>query len=246
MIKRQCLLSSAFLMMFSIIAVADCFVQPIHATHETTAKVWASKDTFISSGEPTINYGGQDDLKVGFFSLFYRDEYQAYIYLDLSSKPSTLISAEFYFYIWGVSQTMRFTLAISDEFWSEYYVDWEHKLSLTRILKSFLIAGDGFYKISITNSVMNRTGITLIFFIDELDFVNDYVYIDSREDMFKDYRPALIFTYLEEEPISTEAILWIAFALVWVVLGVLYFVFKPDNKNKRALNTKPNKDTLDK
>ncbi|MHA1791268.1 MAG: CBM96 family carbohydrate-binding protein [Promethearchaeota archaeon] len=247
MIERRRLLSSAFLIMFSIIVVVNGSIQPINAAYETTTKVFATKDTFVSTSEPTSNYGGQNYLKVGFSSLFHTYEYQTFIHLDFSSKPLTTTSIDFHFSAWSVGKTMRITFAISDDYWNEYNMNWGNKPSLTKTIGTFLVANDGFYTINLTNFVMNKTEVTLCFFVDIQDYVDEYIYIDSREDIFEKNRPVLIYTYSEEYSSSPLMPFIIAFALILGVIGVVFLVTKPNKKRiEGKLNSKRDKDFFEK
>ena len=169
---------------------------------ETTASNIASKDTYIDTGNPTSNYGGVKYLMAGFSML--SNIRETYFYFDFSNKSPSFTKAEISLDFWGVSQIMNFTVCLIEEEWDELTMTWvTGRPSKGQVIEYLIVSSDDIYTIDITSLIAGRANISICVYIDSENYVNDYVYIYSREGYFYDEdAPQLIWTYMETVEIT--------------------------------------------
>ena len=167
------------------------------ATATATATTIATKDTYVDSGDPTSNFGGQDNLWVGWW---YGDAMEAYFYFPFTNKPSSYFKAVIQISIWGVSKTTPCNACIiEDTTWGEYTMNWLNKPSHGVNIEAQnegLVTQDAYYLIDVTNYVVSRNNISICIYCRD-PLLDDWIYIDSREEpsYAKEDRPRLIWYY---------------------------------------------------
>jgi len=189
---------------------------------EKTKSTIADKDTYVDTDNPLSNYGGVNNLRSGFG---YSDIREAYFHFSFSDKPDNVTKAELSFDIWGVSQTMPLTLSIIDASWDELTMDWMNKPAHGQTIGQFLVASSNIYKIDITSHLTARTKISICVNMTIDDYVDDYVYIRSREGYYSTSdAPQIIWTYLETVP-EVRIPSYNVFIIIGII-GVIGFFLK--------------------
>ncbi len=170
---------------------------------DVTISTVAEKDTYVNSYEPLSNYGGVDDARAGFY--FTGDILEAYFYFNFTDKPADFTKVEISLDFWGVSETMNFAVRLINDAWSELSMDWLNKPVKGDLITNLLVASSGIYKIDITNLISNLTNISICVYVEFENYVNDYVYIASREGYSSrspENAPQLIWTHPEDVTIT--------------------------------------------
>jgi len=157
----------------------------------------ADKDSYVDTGNPTSNYGGQDWLYVG---EFIGDWNEAYLHFNFSNKPADWIKAEISLNFWGVDETLSVTISLINESWGEYTINWMNKPEHGEVIDEILVTEDRIYKIDVTDYVNDTDGISIC--VNASDYLQSgYFYIDSSEGGWvwddSEY-PQLIWTYSYE------------------------------------------------
>lgn len=144
----------------------------------------ATKDTYVDSGEPLANYGGQEWLHCGLS--WFNDLYIAYFYFPFTDKPNDYDHAILIFRFWGVSQTLDINITLINEEWDEYSMNWENQPLGTGVPSSpesiweGQITGDDHWGFDVTDYIKGD-GISVAIYSTNY-IQNDYFLIDSREE----------------------------------------------------------------
>jgi len=190
----------------------------------------ADKDTYVDTANPTSNYGGASNLWCGFG--IFSDIREAYFHFSFSDKPSNVTKAELSIDIWGVSQTMDLTMSIIDESWNEFTMEWISKPAHGQIIGQIMATSSDVYKIDITSLLTARTEISICINMTIDDYVDDYVYITSREGyILTSDAPRIIWTYeviVPEVQIPSYNIL-----IIVGIIGVTVLLLKRNIKKNK-------------
>jgi len=193
--------SKFFFLVIGVIALGSLLVIPIvkGTTQQRTSSTIADKDTYVDTANPLSNYGGVNYLWCG-FGLF-ADIREAFFHFSFTDKPSNITKAELSLDIFGVSQTMVLTLSVINANWDELTMDWTNKPSYGQYIGQFTVSSSDIYKIDLTNLLTPRTSISICVNMTIDDYVDDYVYITSREGyILSSDAPQIIWTYLVDVP----------------------------------------------
>ncbi|MFX1297861.1 MAG: DNRLRE domain-containing protein [Promethearchaeota archaeon] len=183
----------------------------------------ADKDTYVDTVNPSSNYGSAIYLRCGFG--IFNDIREAYFHFSFSDKPSNITKAELSLDIWGVSQTMVFTMSIIDVGWNEFTMNWTNKPPYGQIIGQFTVPSSDIYKNDITSLVTPRTEISICVNVTIDNSVDDYVCITSREGSSTD-APQIIWTYLVDVPESPAIPSYSVFIIIGIIGAIGIFLTK--------------------
>ena len=175
-------------------------------TKYITVSTVASKDTYVNSYHPTSNYGGQNYLFAGFY--YTGDILESYLFFSFEDKPDDWVKAEISMDIWGVDMTMNLTVSLIEEDWNEYTMTYIEKPTAgpfedEEVITYLLITSSDIYKFDISDYVQGRDNISVCLYIEIENYVDDYIYITSREGYYSsEDAPQLIWTYPETTSLS--------------------------------------------
>ncbi|KKL79478.1 hypothetical protein LCGC14_2014420, partial [marine sediment metagenome] len=102
---------------------------------------------------------------------------------------------------------------------------WSNKPTKRDKIGNLLVSGNGIYRFDVTNLIANASSISICVYIDDENYVIDYVYITSREGYSSwspEDAPQLIWTYLDNVTItvtnpssSTKLYEWDYYTIRW-------------------------------
>ncbi|MFX1259031.1 MAG: DNRLRE domain-containing protein [Promethearchaeota archaeon] len=227
---------------FLAILIVTILIKPSTAQKTPASKTIstiADKDSYVDSGNPTANYGGQEQLRAG-FSLS-DDIYEAYFHFNFSDKPSNYTKVEISLNIWSVDKMINLTICLIEANWDEYSMNWTNKPDKGPVITYLLLSTSEIYKFDVSNYIQGRDNISICAYIDTPNYVDDYVLITSREDdPYDDEKlPQLIWTH--EKVIGTQdvspAMLYVGSLLFFlvvfialIIVGVVFLIGKLINK----------------
>ncbi len=201
--KKVLILSGLLLFFGSLNLIGNIIPIRAVATDQTISTI-AEKDTYVNSYEGLSNYGGQDYALSGFY--FTGDILEAYFYFNFTDKPADFTKAEISLDFWGVSETMNFTVSLINDDWGELSMNWINKpVTKGDLITHLVVTGSGINKIDITNLISSHTNISICVYLEVDNYVDDYVYITSREGYYSwapEDAPQLIWTYPEDTDIT--------------------------------------------
>ena len=94
---------------------------------------------------------------------------------------------------------MTLSFCIIEESWDEYLMTFVNKPEKSTNIIDLVIAQSGVYKIDISNYIEGRTDISICVYVKIENYIDDYVFITSREGYYSEvYAPQLIWTYKTE------------------------------------------------
>jgi hypothetical protein len=179
------------------------------------------KDAFVRSAVPRLNYGGEHDIFVGYYS-GYDETYRGLMSFDLHSlllPEGHIISGVklrlYQFYRSQSTQENADTIELLkiDNNWAEYGITWANQPSAEEVIGSMeLSAIDGYYELDVTEYVLSflqnlETNPDLKdfgFLIKSLDeTTNVYRRFGTKES---DYRPTLIVEHYNPLVYSGEKV----------------------------------------
>ncbi len=173
---------------------------------EATISNIAYKDTYIDEANPSLNYGGSNNLMTGWSTL--GEIREAYFHFNFSNKPTSFIRAEISLEFSRVSQFMNFSVCIIEEEWDEYTLDFLSRPSKGQVIGNILVTGNGIYTLDITSLIAGRTNLSICVYDDPYKpvIVLDYNHITSREGYSSvEYAPQILWVYMETAEITVTS-----------------------------------------
>ena len=151
----------------------------------------ADKDSYVSTSNPTSNYGGKDWLIFGEYITGW-DE--AYLYFSFEDEPDDYESVEISIDMYSVSETFQVTVSLVTESWDETTITWINKPNSTDIIETFTVSEGKIYKIDISDYIEGE-GISIR--INASNYLQTgYVQAHSSEGYYSDEdAPQIIWTF---------------------------------------------------
>ncbi len=205
---------------------------------EDEERTVAEKDTYVSMGDPTTNYGGANHLTVG---RWISAPNEAYLYFEFEDEPDDWkeveISLDFYF----ISETMIVEIYLIEADWDELTITWINKPSKSILIKSLTAAEDDIYKFEVTDDVEDlldddEEGISICISVNITQ--QGYFWVTSDEGQYEeDDAPLLIWTYdiVDEVDYFTVIVVIIVIIIIGGVVGIVLVV---DNRKKKKVRPK--------
>lgn len=182
----------------------------------------AQADSYVDSGYPFVNYGGQDQTEVGYWLGSYIIE--SYFRFSFEDKPANWNKAQIYLYFWGVSETQTLEVYLIEDDWTEYTLSYVNKPDKgEKICDLTIMTSFKWYVLNVSDYI--TPGMTNISICLTPNFLSeDLVYIDSREDAYD--KPRLVWTYETEGYAMDDLFIpsYSAGALIICSIGSLAFL----------------------
>lgn len=194
---------------------------------DQTISTVAEKDTYVSSYDPSSNFGGLEYTLCGFY--FSGNILESYFYFNFFDKPTNYTKAEISLYFGGVSLTLNVSICLIEEHWEEYSMNWTNKPTKGTEITSLLKIQTDIYKFDVTDYIAGRNNLSICVYIKMDNYVDDYFYILSREGFsLQEHAPQLIWTYPENAEITvtnpTSSSIWLdnnMYAIQWTSKGII-------------------------
>jgi len=190
-----------------------------------TMNVDASADTYVSSNAPTLNYGTNLYIDVGFATGFTHN-FTAYFSFSLSNLPGVFLGAEISLRIVADNETVRkvFEVYLIETSWNEREITYNNRPSLGAFMTYFNVTTDGIYSLDVSDFVSGRNTLSICLLPVNTTY-DESIQINSRENAF--YNPELTWTYDDtENPTLKIVIVVIVIASVLGAVGGGYFLYK--------------------
>ncbi|GAG57819.1 unnamed protein product, partial [marine sediment metagenome] len=195
---------------------------------ETTMDIVALKDTYVSNGTISSNYGGDHILNVGDGP--FGDATEAYYYFDFSNIEEEITKAEISLRLLerpGLAPQINFTVCLIEENWSEYTLNWINKPNKSQVIGYILFNSSGTYEINVSSFISGRSNISICVFLEKfVDYEGVFIY--ARENFLLydgsyDFNPFLKLSYMEtvETPGNELNIPSYNFLIVIVLISIL-------------------------
>ncbi|MFX1281556.1 MAG: DNRLRE domain-containing protein [Promethearchaeota archaeon] len=181
------------------------------------------EDSTIDANNPTTNYGGTDDLEVGYISNWL----EAYIKFTLSGAPSSFAEVHLRLDFLQVSATTRIYIYETSTAWDEYTITWNNAPSYGTPVDSVIVTQNTAYEIDITESIRSESGFWSIC-LTSLE--TNWLRLASRQYP-SIYEPPTIIYYAKESDASIYMGIIIAITVIAVaIIGFLGFIFYRRNR----------------
>ena len=181
------------------------------------------EDSTIDANNPTTNYGGTDDLEVG-YSI---DWLEAYIKFTLSNAPSSFHEAHLRLDFLQVIGTIRIYIYETSTSWDEHTITWNNAPSHGNPVEAVIISQITAYEIDITEDIRSESGLWSIC-LTTLD--STWSRMASREYP-SIYEPPTIVYYAKKSDASIYMGIIIAISVIALaIIGYLGFVIYRRNK----------------
>ncbi|MGQ4874818.1 MAG: DUF7594 domain-containing protein [Promethearchaeia archaeon] len=205
------------------------YISPAKGTTTTLTKsTIADKDSYVSSGYPTTNYGGKDWFITGYYIT---DFCEAYFHFSFDDKPDNWKKAEISLDFYSISETFEISVVLITENWDELSITWMNKPKHAEIIQNITVAEEKIYKIDISDYIEGRSDISICINASNV-FQTGHIQGSSREGYFSDEdAPQLIWTYESESNDKTETselpeIPFGNFYLLTLILGIVLVIIK--------------------
>ena len=177
----------------------------------------AEMDSYVDSGSPSSNYGGDSYANVEFDF----DVEIAYFFFELDDEPDDWEEAELSFDFWGISNTMDVNMYLVGNGWEESGIVWTNRPKIGTLIETFTVSNDGIYDFDVSDIVEDLID------DDEEEFSicfnttdSGYFYITTEEGYIDDEEaPKLIWTYQLVPEIDPQLIM--VGIIVAIVAGVI-------------------------
>ena len=141
-------------------------------------------------------------------------------------------------YYWLHLYINLLTMSIIEASWNEFTMDWITKPPYGQIIGLFTVPSSDIYKNDITSLLTPRTEISICVNITIDNYVEDYVYITSREGYYlSSDAPQIIWTYLVDVPESPAIPSYSVFIIIGIIGTIGIFLTKKI-KRKEVLTLK--------
>jgi len=182
------------LITFGILFLFGITIAPSVNGAITTVTSEADKDSYVTTSNPTTNYGGADWLIFGYYIT---DFAEAYLHFNFTDKPANFTKAEITIDMYSISATVNLTASIITDSWSETGITWVNKPDHGQVISAFTASTEQVYSIDVTNFITG-TGISIC--INATDFTQTaYVQARSSEGGYSWSTllptPKLVWTY---------------------------------------------------
>lgn len=219
-----------YLMLGYIFILSFLVILPPVVGSVGTKSITAVQDSTVDAYSPDINYGGQNNLEIGYFL----DWLRAYIKFDLSEAPENFHKAELKLEVLYIEATTLLSVHETSTAWNEYSITWNNAPSLGALIVSGNIAEDIIYVIDVTNDVEGVTGYWSLC-LSTTD--SNWVYFVSRQ-CFTFYNPPRIiyhFTVSDVPFYIGLTVVLTSLAVIGTVSGLIYARYR----RKRASRELP-------
>lgn len=190
-----------------VILLSNLLMAPsLGKTGLLTVETRVEADTYISSQNPSSNYGGQNYLYSG---ERYNSDNEIYFRFNFSDMPSNWEKAEISFHAHGIYETNTVDVYLLEQDWGEYTLTWSNKTAKSTKIARIYLADDGRHAIDISDHVKDREAISVCLTHVSPEDKSFYVY--SREytqgsySYYSDYETKLIWTHEAELTISVTS-----------------------------------------
>jgi len=118
--------------------------------------------------------------------------------------PANYIRTTIQIYAWGITTTTPCNVCIiEDKTWGEFSMTWSNRPAHGEVIANGLVSSERYYLIDVTDYVESRNNISICIYCTD-PFLDDWIYIDSRESPFAEDRPRLIWTYIVSEVVVAD------------------------------------------
>ncbi len=206
---------------------------------EDTERTIAEKDTYVSMGDPTTNYGGGNHLTVG---RWISAPNEAYLYFEFEDEPDNWKEVEISLDFSLISETMIVGIYLIEADWDELTLTWINKPNKSILIKSLTVAEDDIYKFEVTDDVEDlldddKEGISICISVNITQ--QGHFYVTSDEGYYKeDDAPLLIWTYDVVYDVDYITIIIVIIIIAGVVCLVIVLVVG-DRKKKELIPKEP-------
>lgn len=228
----------SFLIIILLVIGLTFFITPIKGiTRDGTVSTVAEKDAYVTTYNPTSNYGGKDWLIFGNYITGWNE---AYLYFSFSEKPAGWTKAEISIDMYSVSETFILSVSLINDNWDEYTINWVNKPIHRETITTFTVSEGKIYKIDITDYIEGRGSISIC--VNASNYLqNGYVQGTSREGVYswsQEDAPQLIWTYPEND--YSTLIYIVGGAFIIIIVGALVILRKRKNEriNQNMQNSK--------
>ena len=177
----------------------------IFCSTTSTSITTVSMDNFISSMNPTLNFGDSGELRVcdlTYFSTNYLD--YTYVSFDLENQPLNITQAQLILYSSAGSASAAHPIQVNiyytTESWNEYTLTWSNAPALGTNLGTYTVTSLGSLSFDITNA--DYSGSPITFVLTTLTSGSTIVLTSKESQSIDDNKPHILWTYLNNEPKS--------------------------------------------
>ncbi len=141
------------------------FIIPVIALNENKS-LTPIADSFIDFYEPTLNFGDDHYLRLGYYSDFFRGylensspaQFETFIKFDLSQAPSIFYKIELRLELTYIKAPTQVEFYETFSYWNEDTITWNNAPSYRILLTSILISQAGFLTVDLTDFLEDETG----------------------------------------------------------------------------------------
>ncbi|MFX1313737.1 MAG: DNRLRE domain-containing protein, partial [Promethearchaeota archaeon] len=222
-----------FFVFITFLIFSSIFIPYVHATTKKT--IYATKDSYVSSYDREINYGGQNFLYLGIWNIY---EYEVYLYFDLDLIKLGWNNVYLYLDFSLVSDTMEFEVFKIVDNWDEFSINWNNKPSVFKglLLFSFQVSDNGLYNIKFKPEISENSFSMCIRASDG----DNYASLSSREGSNENYRPRLEFEYASTSSYYLSIIFFVVIiVLIGCSLMILIYIRNYKKMKKKRIEMQP-------
>jgi hypothetical protein len=206
---------SIFILIF--LSLNMIVISSVGAETETISTM-SEKDSYVSASNPTLNYGGQMWIMIGYYITNFTE---AYYYFNFSDKPSDWQSAEIQLHFYSVPATWKASAFIINDTWGETTITWQNKPTHRELIKNFTVASAKVYSIDVS-SYITGSGISIC--VNASDALQStYAQTAAKEGAMAPiyYGPALVWTHPAPPAISSYNVFFIIGAISLTAVSII-------------------------